>query len=125
MKLHVGLFMKKKSHSNVTFVTTFSQNSNMKSHVASFHEGKKPFKCDICDHSFSQKRDLNTHVASVHEEKKQFKCDICNYCCFLKQHMKQHVKKSMKLHIQSVNITKKTFQIIHLPLHKSVHLFDS
>ena len=28
-------------------------------HQTSVHEGKKPFKCDICDASFSEKNDLN------------------------------------------------------------------
>ena len=38
--------------------------------VASAHEGKNTFKCDICDYSCSQKNDMNVHVASVHEGKK-------------------------------------------------------
>ena len=33
-------------------------------------EGKKPFKCDICDYSCSQIGNLEKHVASVHENKK-------------------------------------------------------
>ena len=59
----------------------------MKTHVKSVHEGKKPFKCDICDYNFSQKGDMKRHVESVHERKNPFKCDICNYCCFLKPQM--------------------------------------
>ena len=50
----------------------------MKIHVATVHEGKKTFKCDICNANFGQKSTLNKHVATVHEGKKQFKCDICN-----------------------------------------------
>jgi hypothetical protein len=33
----------------------------------SVHEGKKPFKCDICDYSSSDMRDMNRHVASIHK----------------------------------------------------------
>ena len=39
-------------------------------HVASVHEGKKPFKCDVCGYRLSQKGSLKRHVASVHEGKK-------------------------------------------------------
>ena len=53
----------------------------MNKHVESVHEGKKPFKCDICDYSSSQKGHLKTHVASVHEGQKTFKCHICDYIC--------------------------------------------
>ena len=54
----------------------------MNRHVESVHEGKKPFKCDICDYRDALKRgQINRHVASVHEEKKPFKCDICDYNC--------------------------------------------
>ena len=38
----------------------------MNRHIASVHEGKKPFKCDICDYSFSEKSSMNKHVKSVH-----------------------------------------------------------
>ena len=42
----------------------------MKTHAASVHEGKKPFKCDICDYRCSLKGSMKTHVSSVHEGKK-------------------------------------------------------
>ena len=63
----------------------------MKTHVAHVHEGKKPFKCDLCDYSCSQKDTMKRHVVLVHEEKKPFKCDICDYRCSLKGTMKTHV----------------------------------
>ena len=63
-------FMKEKSRSNVTFVTTAVIQNTIKSHVASVHEKKKPFKCDICGYSCSQKSSMNIHVESVHKEKK-------------------------------------------------------
>ena len=40
-------------------------------HIASVHEGKKPFKCEICDDQFKLKHELNEHIASVHEEENQ------------------------------------------------------
>ena len=65
--------------------------SNIKRHLASVHEGKKPFKCDICDYICSQKMDMNRHIASVHEGKKPFKCVICDYSCSQKGNMSTHV----------------------------------
>ena len=43
----------------------------------SVHEGKKPFKWDLCDVKFEIKHKLNEHIASVHEGKKPLKCDKC------------------------------------------------
>ena len=42
----------------------------MKNHVASVHEAKKPFNCEICTYKCSQNNDLKKHVESVHEKKK-------------------------------------------------------
>ena len=54
----------------------------MKIHVASVHEGKKQFKCDICDYSCSRKGDMKTHVASVHEGKNRFSRGVSNIVSF-------------------------------------------
>ena len=34
----------------------------MKKHIASVHEGKKPYKCEICHVSFTQKGSLKKHI---------------------------------------------------------------
>ena len=65
----------------------------MKTHVKSVHEGKKPFKCDICDYIFSLKGNLNQHAASVHKGKKPFKCNICDATFSKKGLMKRHFSK--------------------------------
>ena len=31
--------------------------------IETVHEGKKPFKCNICDAGFVSKGDLNRHIA--------------------------------------------------------------
>ena len=46
------------------------QKGGLNSHVASVHEGKKPFKCEICTATFMQKGGLNSNVALIHEGKK-------------------------------------------------------
>ena len=72
-------------------INTVANNTILAKHISAIHEGKKPFKCDICDYRSSQKGCMNTHVASVHEGKKPFKCDICDYRCSQKGYMKQHI----------------------------------
>ena len=63
----------------------FSQKGNLKRHVASVHEGKKPFKCKVCDYKSSRQGNLNQNIISVHDEKKPFKCEVCDYSCSLKE----------------------------------------
>ena len=63
------------------------------------NQGKKLFKCEICDYSCSKNSTMKSHVVSVHEGKKQFKCDICDYSC--------SQKRSMKTHVASVHEVKK------------------
>ena len=57
----------------------------------SVHEGKKPFKCNLCDASFAEKCNLKKHVSTVHEGKKPFKCDICKADFTSKQIMNTHI----------------------------------
>ena len=47
-------------------------------HVATVHEVRKQFECDICKiKCFAEKKTLNKHVLAVHEGKKPFNCDVC------------------------------------------------
>ena len=70
----------------------FSQSSSLKTHIASVHEGKKPFKCSSCAYNCSTKKDLTMHIESVHEGKKPFKCSSCDYKCSTKQSLTKHIK---------------------------------
>ena len=37
------------------------------------HQFMKPFKCNVCNACFSRKADVKNHIESVHERKKPFK----------------------------------------------------
>ena len=47
----------------------FARKAHLNVHLASIHEGKKPFQCNLCETSFVQKGTLKKHLASIHEGK--------------------------------------------------------
>ena len=59
--------LKTRNHRCPTCNTRFIRKEHLKNHVATVHEGKKPFQCNICKTHFSRKTSLNFHVASIHE----------------------------------------------------------
>ena len=63
----------------------------MKGHIATIHEGKKQFKCNLCNTKFGEKSNLRRHIVTVHEGKKLFKCDICNAKFGGKSDLNKHV----------------------------------
>ena len=85
---------------------SFSQNGDLKSHILAVHEGKKPFECQICSHSCFIKKDLKKHVASVHEKKKQFKCQICYVIFSQNSDMKRH---TLSVHEEKKQICEHSF----------------
>ncbi len=54
------------------------------------HEGKKPFKCNMCDVGFVSKEDLNRHIASLHEGWK-LQCDYCAKSFTTEGNLKNHI----------------------------------
>jgi uncharacterized Zn-finger protein len=65
----------------------------MNGHIESVHEGKKPFKCNICDVTFFQKGDLTKHGKTVHEGKKPHKCNGCDKAFSQKGSLNPFMKK--------------------------------
>ena len=65
----------------------------LKNHISLVHEGKKPFKCSICNVRFAQNQGLKKHIAAVHEGKKPFKCSICDDSFTQIGSMNRHKKK--------------------------------
>ena len=47
-----------------------SSKFNLRQHIASVHEGKRPFQCSIYNKNFSEKSYIKQHVSSVHEREK-------------------------------------------------------
>ena len=51
---------------------TTENDDQLKGHIPSVHERKKPFQCNGCDYSFARNSHLKEHIASVHKRKKTF-----------------------------------------------------
>ena len=64
----------------------------MNGHIESVHEGKKSFKCNVCDTAFSEKSYLNGHIESIHDRKKPFQCNICDASFSQKGDMNEHIE---------------------------------
>ena len=61
----------------------------MKTHVESVHEGKKPFKCDICGSYFAHKGTLKIHVDGVHKLISHI-CELCERSFKCKSGLNHH-----------------------------------
>ena len=55
--------------------------------------GQKPFKCEFCDAVFTRNDNLKRHISSIHEEKKpSYQCQICNFCFTQKSKLNTHIR---------------------------------
>ena len=52
----------------------FKEKYNFKRHIKSIHEGKRPHKCDHCDHLSKSNSDLKSHINDIHKEEKRHQC---------------------------------------------------
>ena len=52
---------------------TFSNKSNLKTHIKSIHENIKNYVCEICKKSFTNNTRLKSHLEKKHNEKKESK----------------------------------------------------
>ena len=53
------------------------RNRSDKQHLSG-HEEKDKFGCEICGKNYTNERNLSKHIGAIHEGKKPFKCDICD-----------------------------------------------
>ena len=59
---------KSASHSCFICSDRFDQESKLKSHILSEHEGKGPYKCLKCEREFSRISSLKNHITNLHNE---------------------------------------------------------
>ncbi|QLQ78642.1 hypothetical protein HG537_0A08900 [Torulaspora globosa] len=67
----------------------FSRPSLLTEHQQTVHQGRKPFKCEICDRTFAKKSHLERHI-HVHSENKPLHCSFCHKGFTTAQQLKRH-----------------------------------
>merc|ERR1712129_548566 len=76
-------------------------------HIATVHEGLKPFICSTCNYNAKKMSALNKHIEQVHEEIKKKECEYCYKRFGTKGSLKRHIDKfhqgNLKQHIVKVH----------------------
>ncbi|QLL33708.1 hypothetical protein HG536_0F00320 [Torulaspora globosa] len=67
----------------------FSRPSLLTEHQQAVHQGRKPFKCELCDRSFAKKSHLERHL-HAHAEDKPLHCSFCQKGFTTAQQLKRH-----------------------------------
>lgn len=70
---------------------TYSRNYELKNHIETFHNGKRPHVCKKCPKSYVAARDLKLHFDSVHKGIR-FTCNICGATVSSKASLTFHIK---------------------------------
>ena len=70
----------------------FSINNEETYSSNSWGEKTEKIKCSIFEKLFASKCSLKEHIAIVHDGKKPFKCDVCNTSCATQSKLKKHFR---------------------------------
>ncbi len=95
---HLGRVKKReKSHQvfqcDVCGYTT-PENSRLKKHYMSRHEGVSPYQCSHCEYKTWERSSFKCHMFR-HQQDKKYKCveDNCPYQCIQKKQLRAHMKR--------------------------------
>ena len=71
----------------------FSEVSTLRRHIYTVHGGDRDHKCDSCGKRFSEAATLKRHIHTVHQGLRDFKCNSCGKHFSDSGTMKRHVKR--------------------------------
>ena len=102
----------------------FSQKTHLNGHIRVVHDGKRPYKCTLCNNTFTQSSHMKTHIKRVHLKSESYQCTICEQFYTTERYLQNHIEtihNKMKPH--ECLICHKTFsQKSTVNLHmKTVH----
>ena len=107
---------------HLTVLQAYPRADTLKRHILSFHEGKKMYKCDVCNKSFKGhiKDHMRTHATDT--EEKPFSCGQCgarfNQRSQLTVHMRVHTgERPYSCKICSRSFSHSTALKLHLRMH--------
>ena len=98
-----------------------ASNWDFKLHIATVHEGQRPYSCKHCNKSFTRTAHLKNHIECIHEKKKHI-CEICgasfNQNDTLKNHIKKIHEKSIPIEIHVCNVCGREYPLrLSLDMH--------
>ncbi len=70
----------------------FAQPADLKKHVLTVHDKKRPFQCEQCGKRFGEKGNMSKHIRSVHMNQRDFACSQCNAKFAFKDGLQRHVR---------------------------------
>ena len=110
--MHLISHLKKVHNTKLTYLcyicnAKIARKDGLKLHIETVHEGKKPFKCDLCktNQGFRYPSGLKSHLREVHgspREKKLLPCEICKKGFTSQQ--------ALRIHVSAVHEGKKPFK---------------
>ena len=90
--IHMRIHMGEKIFKRSLCTKSFTQKSNLSTHINSKHTNKTRIECNVCQKRFSRKCDLKAHEQS-HNKEKQFQCLKCNKFLKTKDVLRCHIKR--------------------------------
>lgn len=70
----------------------FAQPADLKKHVLTVHDKKRPFQCEQCGKRFGEKGNMSKHMKSVHMNQRDFACSQCSSKFAFKDGLQRHIR---------------------------------
>ena len=97
MKTHIKTIHEKATHYKCLLGCDKEFKSQYRLYVHHlYHEGIKPFKCNICFRDFLEKGTLKTHK-KTHQKQNLFNCTLCDFKYAKINGLVEHFRKAHKL----------------------------